>query len=106
MKTLFSALLLSMTFAGSAYAAGPAPSGELDYPPATASGPSLTRAQVIEELRVARANGQVTFGELDQPAAQVHTAALTREQVRAEAAQARANGDIAFGELDYQGNRS
>ena len=48
MKTLVSALILSATFMGSAYA------GELDYPPAPDTQSSLTRVQVQQELAAAR----------------------------------------------------
>ena len=47
MKTLVSALILSATFMGSAYA------GELDYPPAPDTQSSLTRVQVQQELAAA-----------------------------------------------------
>ena len=48
MKTLVSALILSATFMGSAYA------GELDYPPGLDTQSSLTRVQVQQELAAAR----------------------------------------------------
>ena len=53
MKTLVSALILSATFMGSAYA------GELDYPPGLDTQSSLTRVQVQQELAAARANGEL-----------------------------------------------
>ncbi len=101
MKTLVSALMLSMTMIGSAaYAAEP--SGELDYPPVQHSASTVTRAQVQAELQAAKAAGQVTFGELEQPAAYAAGSAPTRAEVRAQAQAARDNGADAFGELDYQ----
>lgn len=102
MKTLVSAVMLSMTMMGAAYAGEP--SGELDYPPINTAASSVTRAQVQAELQAAKAAGQVTFGELEQPAAYAASPAPapTRAEVRAEAQAARDNGSDAFGELDYQ----
>ena len=62
MKTLVSALILSATFMGSAYA------GELDYPPGLDTQSSLTRVQVQQELAAARANGELVSGEEGYPA--------------------------------------
>ncbi|CAM3948884.1 DUF4148 domain-containing protein [Bordetella tumulicola] len=100
MKTFVSAVMLSMTMMGAAYAGEP--SGELDYPPVNTAASSVTRAQVQAELQAAKAAGQVTFGELEQPAAYAASPARTRAEVRAEAQAARDNGSDAFGELDYQ----
>ncbi|MCD0504503.1 DUF4148 domain-containing protein [Bordetella petrii] len=104
MKTLVSAVMLSMTMMGAAYAAEP--SGELDYPPVQNSASTVTRAQVQAELQAAKAAGQVTFGETEQPAVHAAGAAPTRAEVRAEAQAARNQGDNAFGELDYQASYS
>ena len=62
MKTLVSALILSATLMGSAYA------GELDYPPGLDTQSSLTRVQVQQELAAARANGELVSGEEGYPA--------------------------------------
>ena len=97
MKTLVSALILSATFMGAAYA------GELDYPPVQDSHSSVTRAQVQQELADARAKGELASGEEGYPAtayAQVG-AAKTRVQVQQELAAARARGLTESGELDY-----
>lgn len=88
MKTLATAVMLSMTMATGAQAAD--------------LGAEPTRAQVQAELVQAKANGQYTFGELEYPAAQTgSTAAPSRDQVKAELAQAKASGQYTFGELDY-----
>ena len=100
MKTLVSAVLVSMTMMGAAYAGEP--SGELDYPPATSSIGDVSRADIQAELQIAKAAGIVTFGESEEPAAYAAGPAPTRAEVAAEARAARANGDTAFGELDYQ----
>lgn len=101
MKTAISAIALSFTMLGAAYATEP--SGELDYPPVVQSQSTVTRAQVQAELQAARAAGQVTFGELEMPAA-VHgvASASDREQVAAEAHDAQVQGQSSFGDLDYQ----
>ena len=104
MKTLVSAVMLSMTMIGAAYAGEP--SGELDYPPAITQTSSLTRAQVVAELQAAKAAGQVTFGELEEPVAHAAGLAPSRAAVRAEAQAARDSGADAFGELDYQASYS
>lgn len=86
MKTLATALMLSVTLVGAsaAYADG------------------MTRDQVNAELQQAKADGQYTFGELAYPPKPVATAAgKSRDDVRAELAQAKASGNYTFGELDY-----
>jgi len=101
MKTLVSAVMLSMTMMGAAYAAEP--SGELDYPPVQQNIGDVTRAQVLAELAAAKAAGQVVFGETEQPVAvQGSNAVPSRAEVRAEAQAAQVHGADAFGELDYQ----
>ncbi|GAB1575623.1 DUF4148 domain-containing protein [Bordetella petrii] len=100
MKTLVSAVLMSMTMMGAAYAAEP--SGELDYPPAHDSYGTVTRAEIQAQLQAAKVAGQVTFGEEEQPAAYAAGPVPTRAEVRAEARAAHASGADAFGELDYQ----
>lgn len=100
MKTLVSAVMLSMTMMGAAYAGEP--SGELDYPPVQSSIGTVSRAQIQAELQAATVAGQVTFGELEQPAAYNAGPVPTRAEVQAAARTARDNGSDAFGELDYQ----
>jgi len=96
MKTLVSALVLSATFMGSAYA------GELDYPPALDTHSAVTRAQVEQELARARANGELAFGEEGYAAAPVAQAGdVSRAEVKPELAAARRDGLTASGELEY-----
>ena len=86
MKSLATAVMLSMAVMAGAQAAEVEPS----------------RAQVQAELAQAKASGQYTFGENDYPpAAAVSTSGKTRQQVKDELAQAKANGDYTFGDLDY-----
>jgi hypothetical protein len=100
MKTLASLLLISATLAGTTAYAREA-SGELDYPPALSQTSSLTRAQVVAELRAAKAAGHVTFGEIEEPVIQTAASAVAREQVRAKASAVRENGPVAFGGEGY-----
>ncbi|MDH2052896.1 DUF4148 domain-containing protein [Achromobacter marplatensis] len=88
MKTLATALMLSM----SVLAAG-AQAAEADQ------GPS--RAQVQAELQQAKVSGQYTFGEEGYPAAIAQKSSLTSQQVQAELAQAKTAGEVTFGNLDY-----
>src|SRR6478735_3018451 len=88
MKTLATALMLSM----SVLAAG-AQAAEADQ------GPS--RAQVQAELQQAKVSGQYTFGEEGYPAAIPQKSSLTSQQVQAELAQAKNAGEVTFGNLDY-----
>ncbi|KOF52866.1 MULTISPECIES: DUF4148 domain-containing protein [unclassified Achromobacter] len=104
MKTLASAALISLAaLSASAFASSNVEPNNIPFQgvygqvePGTPS-----RAQVVQELQQAKANGQYTFGELDYPPAQAQTTSLTREQVREELAKAKANGEYTFGELDY-----
>ena len=107
MKTLTSALLISMTVL-SAGANAASPNIEPNNVPfqgvygQQADTNTPTRTQVVAELAQSKADGQYTFGELDYPAAQATaTSGKTRAQVRAELAEAKANGQYTFGELDY-----
>jgi hypothetical protein len=102
MKTIVSAVVLSLTVMSSAYAGSRAPSGELDYPPAVEQTSTLTRAQVLADLQAAKDAGQVTFGELELPKTPVASTTLTREQVKAAAEQASSNGAVSFGDQDNQ----
>ena len=88
MKTLATALMLSM----SVLAAG-AQAAEADQGP--------TRAQVQAELQQAKVSGQYTFGEEGYPAPIAQTSSLTSQQVQAELAQAKNAGEVTFGNLDY-----
>lgn len=88
MKTLATALMLSM----SVLAAG-AQAAEADQGP--------TRAQVQTELQQAKVSGQYTFGEEGYPAPIAQTSSLTSQQVQAELAQAKNAGEVTFGNLDY-----
>src|SRR3546814_1521147 len=88
MKTLATAILLSLGVAAGAQAAD-------------MNSQSLTRAQVQAELAQAKANGQYTFGELDYPAVAEQTSTVTRAQVQDELAQARAAGLVTYGEEQY-----
>ncbi|AMG86714.2 MULTISPECIES: DUF4148 domain-containing protein [Bordetella] len=87
MKTLATAVMLSMTMAAGAQAAD--------------LGAEPTRAQVQAELVQAKANGQYTFGEQDYPAAITQGSALSAAEVRDDLAQAKAAGEVTFGNLDY-----
>ena len=88
MKTLATALMLSM----SVLAAG-AQAAEADQ--------GVTRAQVQAELQQAKVSGQYTFGEEGYPAPIAQKSSLTSEQVQAELAQAKNAGAVTFGNLDY-----
>ncbi|SIT20721.1 DUF4148 domain-containing protein [Achromobacter sp. MFA1 R4] len=88
MKTLATALMLSM----SVLAAG-AQAAEADQGP--------TRAQVQAELQQAKASGQYTFGEEGYPAPIVQKSSLSSQQVQADLAQAKNAGQVTFGNLDY-----
>jgi hypothetical protein len=97
MKTLVSALILSASFIGAAQA------GELGYPPAydlTAS--AVSRADVLDALRDARAQGQIPQGEagVSHPAVIYSAGTNDRADVLADLARARAQGRIGNGELD------
>lgn len=87
MKTLATALLMSLALAGAAQAA------DLGQP--------KTSAQVAAELQQAKANGQYTFGELDYPPAIAQNTGLGSQEVRAQLQQAKASGQYTFGELQY-----
>ncbi|OZI67977.1 DUF4148 domain-containing protein [Bordetella genomosp. 1] len=96
LKTLVAAVAVSAAFAGAAQA------GELDYPAADTSVSTLTRAQVVADLKLARAEGLVATTEQgDVYAARSTTTQVTRAQVRQELSSARAAGLESTGELDY-----
>ncbi|OZI54894.1 DUF4148 domain-containing protein [Bordetella genomosp. 5] len=87
MKTLATAVVLSMSLMAGAQAA------DLSQEP--------TRAQVQAELAQAKAQGQYTFGEEAYPAALPQTQALSSQDVAQQLAQAKAEGEVTFGNLDY-----
>ena len=95
MKTLVSALILSATFMGSAYA------GELDYPPAPDTQSSLTRVQVQQELAAAAPTASWCPVKKVIPPPPTPAGDKTRAQVQQELAAARAQGLTESGELDY-----
>ncbi|AHC50398.1 DUF4148 domain-containing protein [Achromobacter xylosoxidans] len=124
MKTLATALMLSMSvLAAGAQAAeadqgatraqvqaelqqakvsGQYTFGEEGYPAAIAQKSSLTSQQVQEQLAQAKNAGEVTFGNMDYPPApHAATASLSRSQVQTELAQAKAEGLVTFGNMDY-----
>src|SRR3546814_8669513 len=68
MKTIATAILLSLGVAAGAQAAD--------------SSQPLTRAQVQAELAQAKANGQYSFGELDYPATVAPASNVSRAQVQ------------------------
>src|SRR3546814_1389106 len=87
MKTIATAILLSLGVAAGAQAAD--------------SSQPLTRAQVQAELAQAKANGQYSFGELDYPATVAPASNVSRAQVQDELAQAKAAGLVTYGEEQY-----
>ena len=80
-----------------------AQAGSLDftdnhYPPEARTQGSLTRAQVIADLKSAQADGSMpSVGEGYQPVQSTAASGLTREQVRREAAAAERAGLMNFG---------
>src|SRR3546814_13334190 len=91
MKTLASALMISLSvLAGVAQAA---------------DAPTKTRAQVVAELQAAQSQGLISSGELDYPLAAAPTSNVSRADVQAELAAAQAAGTISQGELDYPPDR-
>ncbi|KAF1036274.1 MAG: hypothetical protein GAK35_04096 [Herbaspirillum frisingense] len=91
-RHLLIALALAVTSgavtAETAYAQSPASQGK-------------TRAQVIEELKQARADGSMIISDAEYPRLPAFTSTKTRAQVIAELQQARANGEISVGDVDY-----
>jgi Domain of unknown function (DUF4148) len=65
---------------------------------------SKTRAEVRDELRQARASGEIsyqpTYGDHERKSAP-YLAAKSRAEVEAELAQARAQGEESYDEIDY-----
>ena len=61
-----------------------------------------TRAEVLQELHLAIATGQIYEGEANEPLPPAHTDAnVTRAQVLQELTHAREAGNLSYGELDY-----
>lgn len=82
MKNLIVAGLMAITSLG---AMANSDIGEAWGQNAVSSGPSLTRAQVIAELREAQVNGTIVYGEATPTFnATPSTSTLTRRQVREE----------------------
>ena len=99
MKKVISSLALSLSMlGGAAFASSPADTPE-GGSPATFNATSASRAQVLNDLRDAKAAGLVWYAEGEQPV-QLASASATRAQVVADTLQARALGLITFGELD------
>ncbi|MBO1114052.1 DUF4148 domain-containing protein [Bordetella petrii] len=98
MNTLKTLIVVSqLALAAGAYAADveqPAP-----LPQSQVAG--KTRAQVVAELREARAAGLVWSQEATAPVQQAADSSLTRTQVWAELQQARRQGLVSTGDLDY-----
>jgi len=96
MKSLLSALVLSVAAMGAAQA------GELGYPPAPQSGGALSHQQVQNELAQARAQGITGNGELVNVAnTSVPGTQLSRSQVQQELNLARSQHTLSGnGELD------
>lgn len=65
-----------------------------NYPPEAHHGKALTRAAVLEDLKRARAEGQVTHNDLHYPIVRSHGPAASRAQVRNELIRARAAGEL------------
>ncbi|ALU87289.1 MULTISPECIES: DUF4148 domain-containing protein [Herbaspirillum] len=86
-KNLFAGLLLT-TAVGAAMAEAP-------YPAETRFTSTKTRADVIAELKQARANGELLVSDRDQEVKPV-ASTKTRDEVRAELVQARANGELSI----------
>ena len=99
MKNVLSTLALSLSMlGGAAVASNPADTPE-GGAPATFTATSVSRADVLHDLRGAKAAGLVWHDEGGQSVQPASTDA-TRAQVAAETAKARALGLITFGELD------
>ncbi len=76
--------LLFLSIVGSAMA-------EQAYPPETQFVSHKTRAEVIEELKQARANGEIINNDM-YPAEVAHTSTVSRQAVVEELKQARRHG--------------
>lgn len=69
-----------------------------NYPPEIQTQSTLTRAQVIADLKAAQANGTMpSVGEGYQPIQNTAASDLSRDQVRKEAAAANRAGQLNYG---------
>lgn len=94
--TAASVAILSLGLAS----AGIAQADEAYYPEIVTSS-TQTRAEVVQELRLAQSQGQVIEGEhADYPQLHSNTPALTRAQVLEELEQARSAGLVTVGESE------
>ncbi|WP_280187866.1 DUF4148 domain-containing protein [Delftia sp. PS-11] len=93
------AIIAALTVsAAAAQAAGFDFAENSSYPPEVQTQSTLTRAQVIADLKAAQANGTLlSVGEGYQPAQNTAASTLSREQVRQEAAAAERAGKLDFG---------
>ena len=108
-KTQFASAIITLVFAGSVSAAMPATSTKAAPAPSRAElvkavnmqHGTVTRAQVIAEMKRARAAGEmrITEGDFRQRPAVAST--LTRKEVMNEYKRAKANGEIAVTQADY-----
>ncbi|AMD49476.1 DUF4148 domain-containing protein [Bordetella holmesii] len=121
MKSLATAVMLSMAVMAGAQAADVEPSraqvqaelaqaktdgqytfGEEAYPAAIVQHGSLSSAQVQDQLAQAQSEGLVTTANLDYPpVAATVDSHVSRAQVRSDLAQAKAEGLVTYGNLDY-----
>jgi len=102
MKTLATVLLLS----GSMLAGGAVQADEAFNYPADISvqstQPSLSRAQVLDQLHAAEAAGQVVIGhQSDYPTAVMSRSSETRAEVKADLAAARDAGQVVGGHVPF-----
>ncbi|MDP2405840.1 DUF4148 domain-containing protein [Hydrogenophaga sp.] len=92
MKTLIVAGLLAITSVAALAESG---NGETWGHNVASSGPSLTRAQVVAELREAQANNTIAYGEhASKHTASPSVSVLTRRQVRDEVLALRKAGQL------------
>ena len=82
MKNVLGAALVSLSFAAAGLA------------PVAANAASLTRAQVVEQLQQARAQGLLSEGESGYPVQQPVISSVSRNAVLTDLALARANGQL------------
>lgn len=93
------ALLAALAVSAAAAQAGSFDFGDnSSYPPEVQTHSTLTRAQVIADLKAAQANGTMpSVGEGYQPIQNAAASDLNRDQVRKEAAAANRSGQLSFG---------
>ncbi len=97
MKTAHAiAIVASLTVAGASQAEGPAPFS--DWPEAVSS--TLTRAQVVADLREAQRLGQISHGEIAVQTATPEQSTRSRAQVVAELREAQRLGLMSHGEIE------